>query len=108
MIYCLFLFLIEGLVSIFILKLEEPSLWTKISVVLSLMFLVLVFIDKKIKFSKVLGMEHTFKMKNYSNSEAHFTCTIFLPVVGLGFIVAMANKIFSTLIPTFHQVSTMI
>ena len=94
--------------SIFILKLEEPSYWSKICVVLSLMFLVLVFIDKKIKFSKVLGMEHTFKMKNYSHSETHFNCTIVLPVVGLGFIVAMANNIFSTLIPTFHEVSARI
>ena len=91
--------------SIFILKLDKPSLWMKVFVMLSLMFLVLVFIDKKIKFKKVLGMEHTFRMKNYSTSEAHFRVTIFLPMVGLAFLVAMSNKIFTTFNPTFHEVS---
>ena len=91
--------------SIFILKLDKPSLWVKVSILLSLMFLVLVFIDKKVKFKKVLGMEHTFRMKNYSTSEAHFRVMIFLPMVGLAFLVAMSNKIFTTFNPTFHEVS---
>ena len=60
--------------------------------------------DKKIKFHKVLGMEHTFKMKNYSNSEAHFKMTIFLPVLGFGFLAAMFKTIFTKINPGFNEV----
>ena len=59
--------------------------------------LILVEIDKKIKFHKVLGLEYMMKMKNYSNTEYLVKSWIMVIMGIVGFFVAFFQTIFIAL-----------
>ena len=56
-----------------ILQLEEPSSVGKFYIFSTLMFVLLVEVDKKIIFHNILAMEYLMKNRNYSNSEYFFS-----------------------------------
>ena len=60
--------------------------------------LILVEIDKKIKFHKVLGLEYMMKMKNYSNTEFLIKSWIMVIMGIVGFFVAFFQTIFNAFI----------
>ena len=60
-------------------------------------FLIVVEIDKKIKFHKVLGLEYMMKMKNYSNTEFLIKSWIMVIMGIVGFFVAFFQTIFNAL-----------
>ena len=60
--------------------------------------LILVEIDKKIKFHKVLGLEYMIKMKNYSNTDYLIKSWIMVIMGIVGLFVAYFQTIFNTLI----------
>ena len=60
--------------------------------------LIVVEIDKKIKFHKVLGLEYMMKMKNYSNTEFLIKSWIMVIMGIVGFFVAFFQTIFNALI----------
>ena len=64
--------------------------------------LILVEIDKKIKFHKVLGLEYMIKMKNYSNTEYLVKSWIMVVMGIVGFFVAFFQTIFNALIGTME------
>ena len=90
----------------FILNLEEPSYSFTVCIICSITFLVLVFVDKKIKFHKVIGIEHMLRMKNFSNSEIHFKRSIFLYIAITAILVLIFKKIFIYIYPSSDLVCT--
>ena len=90
---------LDGHLSVFILNLEEPSFPTSICIICSLIFLALVFVDKKIKFHKVIGIEHMLRMKNFSTSDLHFRRSIFLYIAITAVLVSMCKKMFIFIYP---------
>ena len=97
--------ILDGHLSVFILNLEEPSFSFTICIISSISFLVLVFIDKKIKFHKVIGIEYMLRMKKFSNSETHFKRSIFLFFAIMAVLVSMSKKIFLFFYPETTSVS---
>ena len=95
---------LDGNLSVFILNLEEPSYSFTVCIIFSITFLVLVFVDKKIKFHKVIGIEHMLRMKNFSNSEIHFKGSIFLYIAITAVLVLMCKKIFISIYPSSNLV----
>ena len=69
-------------------------------------FLVLVWVDKKIKFHKVIGIEHMLRMKKFSSSETHFKLSLFLPIAVIGFLVAIFKTIYTEAYPDRDSVIT--
>jgi hypothetical protein len=67
-------------------------------------FLVLVGVDKKIKFHKVIGIEHMLRMKKFSSSETHFKLSLFLPIAVIGFLVAIFKTIYTEANPNRDSV----
>ena len=78
----------------YILAIEEASVASRIFLVCTIVFLCLVFLDKRLTFSKVIGMEHMLRMKNFSTSDIHFNITIFIPIVVVGLCVGIFNTFF--------------
>ena len=78
-----------------ILNIEEASVASRISIACTIVFLCLVVLDKRLTFSKVIGMEHMLRMKNFSSSDIHFNMTIFIPIVVVGLGVAIFNTFFT-------------
>ena len=64
--------------------------------------LVVVEIDKKIKFHKVLGLEYMLKMKNYSNTEYLVKSWIMFVMVIVGLFVAFFQSFYNVLIGTME------
>ena len=50
----------------FIMNLDESYFTSTLMVLLSLLFLVMVVLDQKIKFHKVIGMELLLRMRNFT------------------------------------------
>ena len=90
----------------FILHLEESSFTSTLMVLFSLLFLVLVVLDKKIKFRRVIGMEHLLRMRKFSSSEHIFTSRFFIPLTTTALIVAVFKTIYTEANPTKDSVST--
>ena len=90
----------------FILHLEESSFTSTLMVLFSLLFLVLVVLDKKIKFRRVIGMEHLLRMRKFSSSEHIFTSRFFIPLTTTALIVAVFKTIYTEANPTEDSVST--
>ena len=59
--------------------------------------LIVVEIDKKIKFQKVIGLEYMMKMKNYSNTEYLIKSWIMVIMGVVGFFVAYFQTIYNAL-----------
>ena len=57
--------------------------------------LIVVEIDKKIKFHKVLGLEYMMTMKNYSNTEFLIKSWIMVVMVFVGLFVAFFQAIYN-------------
>ena len=57
--------------------------------------LIVVEIDKKIKFHKVLGLEYMMTMKNYSNTEFLIKSWIMVIMMFVGFFVAFFQAIYN-------------
>ena len=92
--------------SVFILNLEEPSFSSTVCIICSITFLVLVFLDKKIKFHKMIDVEHMLRMKKFSNSEIHFKRSIFLYIGITAILVLIFKKIFIYIYPNSDLICT--
>ena len=57
--------------------------------------LIVVEIDKKIKFHKVLGLEYMMTMKNYSNTEFLIKSWIMVVMIFVGLFVAFFQAIYN-------------
>ena len=64
--------------------------------------LIVVEIDKKIKFHKVLGLEYMLTMKNYSNTEYLVKSWIIIVMGIVGFFVAFFQAIYNAFIGTME------
>ena len=84
----------------FILNLEEPSFSSTLCFVISLFCLLLVWVDKKIKFYKVIGIEHLLKLNNFSSSKS-----LYLPFFVISFLVAIFKTIYTEMNPDEKSVS---
>ena len=62
--------------------------------------LIVVEIDKKIKFHKVLGLEYMMTMKNYSNTEFLIKSWIMVVMIFVGLFVAFFQAIYNAFIGT--------
>ena len=95
----------EGSISRFILNIEEASFSMTLCIFFSLFFLTLVGVDKKIKFHKVIVVEHMLRLKKFSSSETHFKMSLCLPIAAIGFLVAIFKTIYTEIYPEKHSVS---
>ena len=87
-------YFLESPLEGFVLNLEEASTTSTLAIIVSLLFLIGVGLDKKIKFRKVIGIEHMLRMKNFSNSEMHYKLSICLPIIFIGLIVSIFKHIY--------------
>ena len=71
---------LDDLLGGFVLNLEGASKASTVALISSLLFLIVVAVDKKIKFRKVMGVERMMRMKNFSTSDMHYRMSVFLPL----------------------------
>ena len=90
----------------FISNLEEASFSTTLCITCSIFLLVLVGVDKKIKFHKVIGIEHMLRMKKFSSSQTYFKISLCLPIAVIGFLVAIFKTIYTEANPDRDSVIT--
>ena len=95
----------DGSMLRFILNLEEASLSSTLFCIFSLFVLILVGLDKKIKFHKVIGVEHMLRMKKFSSSQTYFKLSAWILFAGAGFLVAIFKPIYTNINPDEKSVS---
>ena len=79
----------------YILYIEEPSNSSKIFYICAFIFMLLVGVDKQIKFRRVIGLEHMIRMKKFSTSDEHFKMGIFIPVMTFGIFMGFFKAIYT-------------
>ena len=77
----------------FILNLEELSVSSRVFMTSTIVVLFLVVLDKRIMFSRVIGIEHMLRMKKFSTSDIHFNLTIWGPICIFGLLMGLFNTI---------------
>ena len=90
----------------FILYIEGPSSSSLLCTIPSLLFIVLVGVDKQIKFRRVIGIEHMLRMKKFSTSDTHFQMSIFIPMIIIGLFIGSFKTIYTEANQTKDSVST--
>ena len=90
----------------FILNIEQASFSSTLCIFVSLLFLILVGVDKKIKFHKVIGIEHMLRMKKFSGSDTHFKFSLFIPILIGGLVIGIFKTIYTEANPDKEYVST--
>ena len=88
-----------------ILLLEEPSSIGKSYIFFTLMFALLVEVDKKIIFHNILAMEYLMKNKNYSNSEYFFSTWMITMIFAFALLwsfMGYAYRMFSSSEKIYH------
>jgi hypothetical protein len=89
----------------FLLYIEEGPLSAQPFHCGSLLFLIIVGISKKLKFRRVIGIEHMLRMKKFSTSDTHFQMGIFIPILVVGFFIGFFKFFYSTANPQQNSVS---
>ena len=89
------------------MNLEESSYTSTLMVLFSLLFLVLVVLDKKIKFRRVIGMEHLLRMRKFTSSEHIFTSRFFIPLTTTALIISVFENIYTEANPTKDSVKSL-
>ena len=79
----------------YILYIEEPSHSSKVFYICASIFMLLVGVDKQIKFRRVIGIEHMIRMKNFSTSDEHFKMGIIIPVMIFGMFMGFFKAIYT-------------
>ena len=96
----------DGSMLRFTSNLEQASLSSTAFCIFSLFVLILVGLDKKIKFHKVIGVEHMLRMKKFSSSQTYFKLSAWILLAGAGFLVAIFKPIYTNINPDEKSVST--
>ena len=87
------------------MNIEGSSFSTTLCVLITLLCLVLVAVDKKIKFHKVIGMEHMLRMKKFSNSEHIFKLSLLISITIVGLIMGIFKAVYTEAHPSKESVS---
>ena len=70
----------------------------------SLIFLIIVWISKKKKFKRVVGIEHMLRMKKFSTSDVHFQFGVFIPLIAVALFIGFFKFFYTSANPHKNSV----
>ena len=91
-------------ISGFLLYIEDSPPAAHAVHITSLLFLIIVGISNKLKFRRVVGIEHMLRMKNFSTSDVHFRFGVFIPLVAVALFIGFFKFFYTSANPQKNSV----
>ena len=83
----------------FLLFIEESPPVANVLHICSLIFLIIVGISNKLKFRRVVGIEHMLRMKKFSTSDVHFRFGVFIPIIAVATFIGFFKFFYTSANP---------